>query len=83
MNTYVFTKFTLSIKYFSFFLLSLQNLLLKNNTELLDVLQTVKKDDNINSNSPEAAPLNSSEAPDKYDGDIQEPTVSYIVNLSS
>ena len=64
-------------------LLSLQNLLLKDNTELLDVLQTVKKDDNINSNSPEAAPLNSSEAPDKYDGDIQGPTVSYIVNLSS
>ena len=69
--------------HFSCFLLSLQNLLLKDNTELLNVLQTVKKEHNINSNSLEAAPLNSSEAPDKYDGDIQEPTVSYIVNLSS
>ena len=69
--------------HFSCFLLSRQNLLLKDNAELLDVLQTVRKDDNINYNSPEAAPLNSSEAPDKYDGDIQEPTVSYIVNLSS
>ena len=69
--------------HFSCFLLSLQNLLLKDNPKLLNVLQTVRKDDNINSNSSEAAPLNSSEAPDKYDGDIQEPTVSYIVNLSS
>ena len=69
--------------HFSCFLLSLQNPLLKDNPELLAVLQTVKKDDNLNSSSPEAAPLNSSKAPDKYDGDILEPTVSYIVTLSS
>ena len=40
------------------------------NTELLEVLQTVKKD------SSEAAPLNSNKAPDNNDRDIQEPTVS-------